>query len=64
MRAGSSLLGCDIVTGLNDRSQLRPFKASETSHPTTKRRISEDLNTQQHRCENLKSYELYKIIIF
>jgi len=51
------------VTGLNDRSRLRPFKASGTTHPTTKRRISKDLNTYQHRCENLKSYGLY-ITIF
>ena len=61
--AGSSLLTCDIVSGLNDRSRLRPFETSGTTYPTTKRRISEDLNTQQHRCENLKSYGLY-IIIF
>jgi len=44
-------------------SRLRPFETSGTTHPTTKRRISEDLNNQQHRCENLKSYGLY-IIIF
>jgi hypothetical protein len=34
----------------------RSFKTLGTSHPMTQRHVSEVLNSQQHRCENLKPY--------
>jgi len=34
---------------------LRVFENSGTTHPTTTRNLAEELNNQQHRCDNLKS---------
>jgi hypothetical protein len=40
-----------------DYDGVSSFETSETIYPKTQRNIPEDMNLQQHRCENLKFSE-------
>jgi hypothetical protein len=44
-----------ILSTKQSQKTLRSCETSETAHPTH-RRIPQDFNPEQHRCENLKSY--------
>jgi hypothetical protein len=62
----NKLLATCLLAGLLNYSltlkmeAIRSFETSGTTLRTTGRHIPEDVTLQNHRCENLKSYKLYK----
>jgi hypothetical protein len=46
-----------------EANALQPFQVSVTVYQLTQRNIPEDLNHQQHTCENLKSYNIVCTLI-